>query len=111
MTNKVKDIDIDMKNRTCYFFNKFINIKIFDLNNIKTNKKSSKNLLIYYNGYVTIKHSKYVKMYSVNPFYIIFRNVNGYFEEINNSMNLTVVATKAKKKLKNMKNCGLKSEL
>ena len=56
MTNKVKDIDIDMKNRTCYFFNKFINIKIFDLNKIKTNKKSSKNLLIYYNGYVTIKH-------------------------------------------------------
>ena len=50
-------------------------------------------------------------MYSVNPFYIIFRNVNGYFEEINNSMNLTLVATKAKKKLKNMKNCGLKSEL
>ena len=24
--------------------------------------------------------SKYVKIYSVNPLYIIFRNANGYFE-------------------------------
>ena len=110
ISNKVKDIDIDMKNRLCYFFNELINIKIFDLNNIKINEKSSKNLLIYYIGYVMIKCSKYVKMYSVNPFYIIFRNVNGYFEVINISMYLTLVATKAKKKLKNMKNCGLKSE-
>ena len=39
-------------------------------------------------------------MYSVNPFYIIFRNVNGYFEEINNSMYLTLVATnKSKEKI------------
>ena len=47
-----------------------------------------------------VKYSKYVKMYSVNPFYIIFRNVNGYFEEINNSMYLTLVATnKSKEKI------------
>ena len=30
---------IDIKNRTCYFFNDMINIKNFDPSLIKTNKK------------------------------------------------------------------------
>ena len=81
MSNKVKDIDI--KNRTYYFFNYIINIKIFDPNNIKIDKKSYKNILIYYIGYVTIKDSKYVKFNSVNPLHFIFNKANGYFEEIN----------------------------
>ena len=46
MSNKVKDIDI--KNRTHYFFNDIINIKSFDPNNIKIDEKSYKNILIYY---------------------------------------------------------------
>ena len=79
MSNKVQDIDI--KNRTCYFFNDIINITFFDLNNIKIDKKSYKNILIYYIGYVTIKDSKYVKIYSVNLLYFIFRNMNGYLEK------------------------------
>ena len=37
MSNKAKDIDI--KNRTYYFFNDIINIKVFVLNNIKIDKK------------------------------------------------------------------------
>ena len=64
MSNKVKDIDI--KNRTYYFFNNIINIKNFDLNNIKVDEKLYKNILIYYIGYEMIKVSKYVKIYSVN---------------------------------------------
>ena len=40
MTNKVKDIDIDMKNHTSYFFNETISIKIFDPNNSKVIEKS-----------------------------------------------------------------------
>ena len=59
MNNKIKDIDI--KNRACYFFNDMINIKHFDTNNIKKDKKSHKNIPIYYTGYVTIKDSSYVK--------------------------------------------------
>ena len=66
MSNKIKDIDL--KARTYYFFNDIINIKIFDLNNIKIDEKSYKNILIYYIGYVMIKDSKYVKIYTVNPF-------------------------------------------
>ena len=54
MSNKVKDIDI--KNRTYYFFDDRINIKSFDLNNIKIDEKSYKNIFIYYNGNVTIKY-------------------------------------------------------
>ena len=53
MYNKLKDIDI--KIRTYYFFNDIINIKKFDLNNIKTDQNSCKNILSYYIGYVTIK--------------------------------------------------------
>ena len=84
MSNKVKDID--MKNRTYYFFNDVINIENFDLNNTKIDEKSYKNILIYYIGYMTIKDLKYLKMYSVNPLNLIFRIVNGYFEEINESI-------------------------
>ena len=65
MSNKIKDIDI--KNRTYYIFSEIINIKDFDPNNIKIDKKSYKNILIYYIGYVMIKDSKYIKINSVNP--------------------------------------------
>ena len=65
MSNKVKDKDI--KNRTYYFVNDIINIKNLDLNNIKIDEKSYKNIFFNYTGYVTIKDSNYVKIDSVNP--------------------------------------------
>ena len=42
---------------------------------------------------MTIKDSKYVKIYSVNSFPLIFNKVNGYFDEINGNKNLTLVHT------------------
>ena len=42
---------------------------------------------------MTIKDSKYVKINSVNPLYLIFSKVNGYFEEINGNKYLTLVPT------------------
>ena len=93
MSNKVKDININ--NRTYYFFNDIINIESFEPNNIKIDEKSYKNILIYYIGYVTIK--KYVKIYSVNPLYLVFRYVNGYFEEINGNKYLALVPTNESK--------------
>ena len=99
MSSKVKDIDI--KSRTYYFFNDFINIKNFDQHDIKVDGKSYKVTLIYYVGYVIIKHSKYVKIYSVNPLHLIFRNVNEYFKEINKIKHLMLVCTnKSKEKRK-----------
>ena len=67
MSNKVKDIDI--KNRTYFFFNDIINIKNFDPNNIKIDEKSYKNILTNYIGYVRIKEMKYVKTNNVNPYF------------------------------------------
>ena len=60
MSNKIKYIDI--KNHTYYFFDDIINIKNFDLNNIKIDEKSYKNILIYCTGYVAImkKLKKYI---------------------------------------------------
>ena len=58
MRNKVEYINL--KNQTYYFFNDVIDIENFDPNNIKIDKKSYKNILIYYIGYVTI--NKYVNM-------------------------------------------------
>ena len=68
MSNKVKDIDI--KNRTYYFFNNIINIENFYQNNIKVDEKQYKNILIYYIGYVTTK--EYVKNYSVKILCTLF---------------------------------------
>ena len=67
MSNKVKDLNI--KNRTYYFFNDIIDIENFSPNNIKIDENSYKNILIYYIGYVTIK--EYIKIYTVNPYFQI----------------------------------------
>ena len=95
MSNKIKYIDI--KNYTYYFFDDIINIKNFDLNNIKIDEKSYKTVLIYYIGYVMIKDSKYIKN-SVNPLYFIFNKVNGYFEKINGSKYLALFYPNESKK-------------
>ena len=57
MSNKVKDIDI--KNRAYYFFDD-INMKNFDLNIIKIDEMSYKNIQKSHknNGYGAIKHLK-----------------------------------------------------
>ena len=64
MINKFKDIDI--KNCTYCIFDDMANIKILNPNKIKTDKKSYKNILIYYIGYVTVKELRYAKIINVN---------------------------------------------
>ena len=57
---------------------------------------------MYYIGYVTVRESKFVRIQSVNPLYLIFGKVNGYFEEINGNKYLTLFLTKeSKEKIKN----------
>ena len=76
--------EINIKNRTYYFYNDIIDIKTFDSNNLKLDKKTYKNLDIYNIGYVTVKKigSGY-DINSVNPLYLRFGNVNGCMEKIN----------------------------
>ena len=80
------------------------------MKNIKVDKKSYKNILIYYIGYVTIKDLKHVTIYSVNPLHLVFNKVTEYFEEINGNKYLMLVPTnESKEKIK--KNCGVKSKV
>ena len=56
---------------------------------------------MYHIAYVTIKDSKYVKINSVNPLYLMLNRMNGYFEEINVNKYLTLVSTnESKEKIK-----------
>ena len=59
---------------------------------------------------MTIKDSRYVKINSVNPSYLIINKVNGYFEEIIKSKYLTVVPTNESKE-KILKNEELWSKI
>ena len=72
-------------------------------------KKSYKNIVINNIGYVTIKNSKYVKINSVNPLYLIINKVKGYFEKIINNKYLTLVSTNESKK-NNKKSKELRSK-
>ena len=72
--------EINIKNRTYYFFNDTINIKNFDLNQIKTDQKSYNNL-------------SYVRISSVDPLYLIIDKVDRYIEENNENKYLTLVST------------------
>ena len=65
---------IDIKNRTYYFYNYMINIKKFDSNLLKIDKKSYKDIGVYNIGYITIKRiDDYENINSINPFYLIIR--------------------------------------
>ena len=85
--------EINIKNRTYYFFDDMINIKYFDPNLLK----SRINIDIYYIGYITVKDSEYLKIDSVNPLYSIINEVDGYFKKINGNKYLTLVSTDKKK--------------
>ena len=76
-----------------------INIKDFDSNVLKIDKKSDKNIDIYYTGYITLKHSNYVEINSVNPLYLIIDQVDGYIEEKNGNKDLTLVSTDKNKEV------------
>ena len=73
--------EINIKNRTYYFFDDMNNIKNFDPNLLKINKKSYKNIDIYYIGYITMEDSDYVKINSVKSLYLIIDKVDGHIEE------------------------------
>ena len=77
---EVKQINI--KNRTYYFYNDMINIKNFDPNLLKIDRKSYKSIGIYNIEYITIKKiDDCENIYSVNPLYLLINHANGYIEE------------------------------
>ena len=76
-----------------------INIKDFDSNFLKINKKSYENIDIYYIECITIKDFHYVKINSVNPLYIIIGKADGYTEEKNGNKYLIFASTDKNKEL------------
>ena len=77
---KVKELNI--KNRTYYFFNDIIDIKDFHSNLLKIDKKQYKDIDIYYIGYITIKNfGDCENIHSVNPLYLMIHSATGYFKE------------------------------
>ena len=93
--------EINIKNRTYYFYNDIIDIETFDSNMLKLDKKSYKDLDIYNIGYVTIKNigSGY-DVNSLNPLYLRIDDASGYIEEVNEDKYLVFDDTYEKKKLK-----------
>ena len=68
---------IDIKNRTYYFYNDIIDLKDFDARLLKIDKKSYKNISIYNIGYVAIKKiNDCESIYSVNPLDLRVDHVN-----------------------------------
>ena len=73
---------INIKNRTYYFYNDIINLDEFDESKIKVDKKDFNDIDIYYLGY---EHKKKISEYnvidSVNPLYLRIISMNGQFEK------------------------------
>ena len=73
---------IDIKNRTYYFYNDIIDLKIFDARLLKIDKKSYKNIGIYNIGYITIKKiNNCENINSANPLYLLNDHASEYIEE------------------------------
>ena len=79
---KIREINI--KNRTYYFYNDQIDLKDFDARLLKIDKKDYNEIDIYYIGYVTIKKiGDYNNINSVNPLYLMINRMIDHVEEKN----------------------------
>ena len=77
----IKEVNID--NRTYYFFDDRRKIKDFNPDFLKIDKKPNKSIDIYYIEYITMKDFDYVKVNSVNPLCLIIDKIDGYIEAKN----------------------------
>ena len=70
---------MNIKNRTYYFYNDLIKLFDFDPNMLNLDKKTFKGINIYYLGYVTKKEE--YKINSVNPLHLLIYKIDGFIEE------------------------------
>ena len=78
--SEVKELNI--KNRTYYYFNDIINIKDFHSNLLRIDKKRYKDIDIYYIGYITVKKiGDCENIHSLNPLYLMIHSATGSFKE------------------------------
>ena len=79
---------ISIKSKTYYFYNDLINIKNFNNNKLKLDKKGVLGNYVYYIGYITKKPQWNVN--SVNPLYVMINRIKGDFEEVGGDKNLII---------------------
>ena len=82
---------LNIKNRTFYFYNDLIHIKNLDPKLLKLDKKSSMDINIYHIGYVTKKPEYNID--SVNPLYLLVGEIDGFIEEKEGSKYLNIALT------------------
>ena len=70
---------LNIKNRTYYFYDDLINLKDFDPKLLKLDKKQSMDISIYYIGYVTKKPAYNIN--SVNSLYLLISELDGFIEK------------------------------
>ena len=94
---EVKQVNI--KNRTYYFYNDQISLKDFDTRLLKVDKENYKEIDIYYTSYVTVKKiANCNNINSINTLYLIINEMIGHFEEKNENKNLVLDDVDEKKK-------------
>ena len=95
-----KTKQINIKNKTYYFYNDQIDLKDFDARLLKIDKKDYNEIDIYYIGYVTIKKiGDYNNINSVNPLYLMINEMIGHFEEKNENKYLVLDEIDEKKEV------------
>ena len=73
---------INIKNRTYYFYNDIINLDEFDGSKIKVDKKKFNDIDIYYLGYEYKKKiTECNEINSVNPLYLRIKDMKGQFKK------------------------------
>ena len=82
---------LNIKNRTYYFYNDLINLDGFDADLLKLDKKGVMNINVYYIGYVTKKLAHNID--SVNPLYLNIYTLDGFIEEKDGIKYLNVALT------------------
>ena len=77
---KIRQINI--KNRTYYFYNDQIDLKVFDAKLLKIDKKDYIEIDIYYIDYATIKKfNDYNDINTANPLYLMINEMPGNFDK------------------------------
>ena len=82
---------MNIKNRTYYFYNDLIKLFDFDPNMLKLDRKTFKGIDIYYIGYVTKKEEYNIN--SVNSLYLLIYKIDGFIEEKRRNKYLNIAFT------------------
>ena len=82
---------MNIKNRTYYFYNDLIKLFDFDPNMLKLDKKTFKGINIYYIGNVSKKEE--YKINSLNPMYLLIYKIDGFIEEKGGNKYLNIAPT------------------